>query len=52
MSIKETNKRMVVVISKEEYDLLEELAKKNTRSVSRQALHYIRKGIEEEKRSN
>lgn len=46
----EKNKRMMIVISKEEYLELEKVAKENTRSVSKQALHYIRKGLSEEKR--
>jgi len=43
------NKRMMVVISKEEYLQLEKVAKENTRSVSKQALHFIRKGLSEQK---
>lgn len=49
MTIKQENKKMMIVISRELYAELEKIAKDNTRSVSRQALHYIRKGIEEDK---
>nr|DAD89837.1 MAG TPA: Transcriptional regulator, RHH-like, CopG [Myoviridae sp. ctsip2] len=43
--IKDTNKRMVVVISKEDYERLEQIAKKECRSVSKQSLLYILEGI-------
>lgn len=43
------NKRMMIVISKEEYLQLEKVAKENTRSVSKQALHFIRRGLSEQK---
>lgn len=44
----EKNKRMMIVISKEEYAELEKVANNNTRSVSKQALHYIREGLKSE----
>nr|DAS99108.1 MAG TPA: CopG-like protein [Caudoviricetes sp.] len=47
----EKNKRMMIVIPRETYLELEKLAKDNTRSVSKQALHYIKKGLDEEKRA-
>lgn len=51
--IKDTNKRMVVVISKEDYERLEQLAKKQCRSVSKQSLMFILERLdEEEKRGN
>ena len=50
MSISDKNKRMIVTISKEEYAILEKIANLNTRSVSKQVVHYIRKGIAEEKK--
>lgn len=52
MSIKDTNKRMVVVITKDDYERIERIAKKECRSVSKQSLLYILKGLEqdEEKR--
>lgn len=46
----EKNKRMMIVIPKEDYQALEKVAKENTRSVSKQALHFIRQGLSEEKR--
>lgn len=50
--IKDTNKRMVVVISKEDYERLEKVAKKQCRSVSKQSLMYILEALnKEEKRS-
>lgn len=53
--IKDVNKKMMIVIPKEEYARLEKLAKSQTRSVSRQALHFILQGMRElegeEKRS-
>ncbi len=50
--IKDTNKRMVVVISKEDYERLERVAKKECRSVSKQSLRFILEALErEEKRS-
>lgn len=55
MAVKDSNKQMNITISKEEYDLLEKLAKQNTRSVSKQALHFIKQGLEqysEEQRDN
>ncbi len=42
------NKRMMIVIPKEEYAELEKIAKQNTRSVSKQALHFIRLGLTSE----
>lgn len=51
MTISDINKRFLITISKEEYAELERIAEKNTRSISKQALHYIRKGLAEEKRS-
>lgn len=51
MTISDKNKRMIITISKEDYAKLEEIAKNNTRSVSQQAVHYIKKCmIDEEKR--
>lgn len=47
---KEKNKRMMVVISIEEYAELEKVAKQNTRSVSKQALHFIRLGLQSEEK--
>lgn len=47
MAIKDTNKRMVVVITKEDFDRIERIAKKECRSVSKQALLYILKGLEQ-----
>lgn len=44
----EKNKRMIITISKEEYTELEKIANVNTRSVSKQALHYIREGLKSE----
>lgn len=50
--IKDSNKRMVVVISKEDYERLEKVAKKQCRSVSKQSLLFILEALEkEEKRS-
>ena len=46
----EKNKRMMIVISKEEYAELEKVASNNTRSVSKQALHYIREGLKSEEK--
>ena len=46
------NKRMMIVISKEEYLELEKVAKMNTRSVSKQALHFIRLGLQSEGKRN
>lgn len=46
----EKNKRMMIVIPKEEYLALEKIAKQNTRSVSKQALHYIREGLKSEEK--
>ncbi len=52
MSISDKNKRMIITIPKEDYAKLEEIAKLNTRSVSKQTLHYIKMGLKsEEKRS-
>lgn len=44
----EKNKRMMIVISKEDYAELEKVANDNTRSVSKQALHYIKEGLKSE----
>lgn len=52
MAIKDTNKQMMIVISKEDYARLEKIAKRQCRSVSKQALMFLLNGIiEEEKRS-
>ena len=52
MAIKDTNKQMMIVISKEDYARLEKIAKRECRSVSKQALMFLLKGIiDEEKRS-
>lgn len=45
----EKNKRMIITIPRDLYKQLEKIAEENTRSVSKQALHYIRKGIEEKR---
>lgn len=50
MSISDKNKRMIVTISKEDYSLLEQIACENTRSVSKQVVHYIKEGISREKK--
>ncbi|MCD7779830.1 MAG: hypothetical protein LUH05_04080 [Candidatus Gastranaerophilales bacterium] len=53
MAIKETNKQMMIVISKEDYARLEVIAKKQCRSVSKQALLFVLQGVEElEKRKD
>lgn len=39
---------MMIVISHEEYRELEKVANENTRSVSKQALHYIKEGLKSE----
>jgi hypothetical protein len=44
--IKDTNKRMVVVISKDDFERLSAAAKSECRSVSKQALLFILKGLE------
>lgn len=46
----EKNKRMIITIPRELYAQLEKVAEDNTRSVSGQALHYIRLGLIQEKR--
>ena len=46
----EKNKRMIITIPRELYAELEKVANNNTRSVSGQALHYIRLGLNQEKR--
>lgn len=53
MAIKQTNKQMMLVISKEDYARLERIAKDECRSVSKQALAFLLKEIKEyeEKRS-
>ena len=51
MTISDKNKRMIITISKEDYAKLEQIAKYNTRSVSQQVVHYVKKCmINEEKR--
>lgn len=50
MTISDNNKRMIITISKEDYAKLEQIAKSNTRSVSQQTVHYIKKCMAEEKR--
>jgi len=52
MAIKDTNKKMMIVISKEDYARLEKVAKGKNRSVSKQSLHFILQGLKalEEKR--
>lgn len=45
MAIKDTNKRMVVVITKEDYERIERVAKSEHRSVSNKALVYILEGL-------
>lgn len=53
MAIKDTNKQMMIVISKEDYARLEVIAKRECRSVSKQALLFLLNGINsEEKRDN
>lgn len=43
--ISEQNKRYLVTISKADYDKLEQIAKKENRSVSRQSLQFIQEGM-------
>lgn len=43
--ISEQNKRYLITISKEDYEKLETIAKKENRSVSRQSLHFIQEGM-------
>ncbi len=48
MGIKDTNKRMVVVITKEDYERIERIAKSEYRSVSNKALMYILEGLKQD----
>lgn len=50
MAIKDTNKQMMVVISKEDYARLEAIAKRECRSVSKQALMFLLNGINSEEK--
>lgn len=50
MAIKDTNKQMMVIISKEDYARLEAIAKKECRSVSKQALMFLLNGINSEEK--
>lgn len=53
MAVKDTNKQMNITISKEDYDKLAQIANDECRSVSKQALLFLLKGLKdysEEKR--
>ena len=47
MTISDKNKRMIITISKEDYARLEIIAKSECRSVSKQALLFLLKGIKD-----
>lgn len=47
MAVKNSNKQMNLTISKEDYARLEKLAIEGCRSVSKQALLFILKGLNE-----
>lgn len=53
MAVKDSNKQMMLTISKEDYARLEAIAKEECRSVSKQALLFLLKSMKdfEEKRS-
>lgn len=55
MAIKDSNKQMMLVISKEDYAKLEAIAQSENRSVSKQALNFLLKAMKqysEEKRDD
>ncbi len=45
MAIKDSNKQMMLVISKEDYAKLEKIAQSENRSVSKQALTFLLKSM-------
>lgn len=49
MAVKDTNKRIMITISKEEFEILEEIANKESRKPTNLATYIIRNWIEEHK---
>ncbi len=47
MAVKDTNKQMNITISREDYDRLAEIANGECRSVSKQALLFLLKGLKD-----
>lgn len=47
MAVKNTNKQMNITISREDYDKLAEIANSECRSVSKQALLFLLKGLKD-----
>lgn len=47
MAVKDDNKRISVKLSKEEYDIIEKLAKQDSRSVSNFLYKIIKENVEE-----
>lgn len=48
MAIKESNKNLSITVSKELWDELNEIAKRECRSVSKQAFLFLIKGMQSE----
>lgn len=52
MAVKDTNKRIMITISKEEFEILEKISEKESRKPTNLATYIIRNWINDHKDSN